>query len=179
MYTFIRTCLSFYSFSHAVNQPQIFSSLHIFAPLKPNLAATEIWDSLSPALRTSTITDTFLRHLKTHYFHSPLRAFVPQIWITQIAITFPCARLWITFWSWCINAIYRLLDVVQFRRQRWRQLRQRHVRWPQQPSGRWPAPQVPTYALQGRPTKWGHKLMAIILSYLNRVFLIFHWKIPW
>jgi len=32
--------------------------------------------TLSPAFRGSTSTDTFLRHLKTHNFHSPLGAFL-------------------------------------------------------------------------------------------------------
>ena len=32
--------------------------------------------------------------------------------------------------------------------------------------------------LQGGPKKWGHKLMAIIRSNLNRFTQFFHWKIP-
>jgi len=33
--------------------------------------------------------------------------------------------------------------------------------------------------VQGGPKKWGHRLMTIILSNLNRFQKCFHWKIPW
>jgi len=36
-----------------------------------------------------------------------------------------------------------------------------------------------TSKLQGGPKKWGHKLVVIILSNLNRFTILFHWKIPW
>jgi len=34
-------------------------------------------------------------------------------------------------------------------------------------------------AFTGFTKTWGHKLMAIILSNLNRITKLFHWKIPW
>ena len=150
-----------YKSSHRCIFPRFFGAHGLaLQPLKSETHSLQL-SELVPVLTPSVVT---LRRIMSRVY---LALLFLRFWLTQIVIAFPCAHLWITFYLLAHSSA--ACDVVQFRWQRWRRLRQRQVRRSQQQRPRRPPPKVPTHALQGGPTKWGHKLMAIILPNLDRV----------